>query len=126
MPVTKFTLILEWKDHRLTYYNLKQQSGANIISMDDRTKMWIPPLVLNNTDEYIKVQNDEDANIVIRRLGGHTIAPIEELNENYVYSGAENSIIFGLGYVNTQGCNFKLENYPFDTQVCQIEVILKY
>ena len=122
---TKFTLIVEWKDHRLTYYNLKQQNEANIISMDDRKKMWIPPLVLNNTDENIKVQNDEDANIVVRRLGRHVIAPIEELNENYVYSGAENNIIFGIGYVNTQGCNFKLENYPFDTQVCQIEVSCK-
>ena len=119
---TKFTLTLEWKDHRLTYYNLKEEKEANIISMDDRNKMWIPPLVFNNTNENIKVQNDEDANIVIRRLGTHTIAPILELNENYVYSGGENSIVFNMGYVIKQGCNFELQNYPFDTQVCKIEV----
>ena len=119
---TKFMLILEWKDRRLTYYNLKEQKEANIVSMKDREKMWIPPLLFNNTNQNIKVQNDENTNMVVDRMGKHTYAPIEELNENYVYSGAENKIIFGRLYVIKQGCHFKLENYPFDTQVCLIEV----
>ena len=120
---TKFTVTVEWKDYRLTYYNLKEEKEANIISMEDGNEMWIPPLVFNNTNDNTKVQNNEDANIVIRRLGMHTVAPILELNENYVYSGAENNIVLNMGYVVKQGCNFKLEKYPFDSQVCTIEVI---
>ena len=33
---TKFMLILEWKDRRLTYYNLKEQKEANIVSQAHR------------------------------------------------------------------------------------------
>ena len=29
---TKFGLVLEWKDRRITYYNLKKQNQANIVS----------------------------------------------------------------------------------------------
>ena len=122
---TKLALKLEWKDHRLTYYNLKERSDTNIVGMSDRKKMWIPPLVFNNTNEMIRAKNDEDTMIVIRRLGQHIVAPIEELDEKYLYLGAENSIMFVRPYMIKQGCNFKLQNYPFDTQICTIEVTIE-
>ena len=123
---TKFYLNLEWKDTRLTYYNLKEGFSANLIGMTDRSKVWIPPIIFNNTEENKEVENGKHSSMFIRRLGSSKPSMLSELDESFVYSGEENNLMFQDLYVIVQGCTFQLENYPFDTQKCKIEVIMSY
>jgi len=119
---TKLTLALEWKDNRLTYYNLKDDVNSNLVGMTHRSSLWIPPLIFNNTEDNIKVVNSEQALMFIRKQGKSTPSGIAEVDENFVYKGGENYLIFQNLYVIEQGCTFLLANYPFDTQKCRIEV----
>ena len=119
---TKLTLALEWKDNRLTYYNLKEDVNSNLGGMTHRSSLWIPPLIFNNTEDNLKVVNSENALMFIRKQGKSTLSKIAEVDENLVYKGTENYLIFQNLYVIEQGCTFLLANYPFDTQKCRIEV----
>ena len=119
---TKFSLSMEWKDNRLTYYNLKNGFNSNLIAMKDRSNLWIPPIVFNNTEDNQEVSNGEHSLMFVRRLGKSTPSLLSELDENFVYSGTENNLLFQNLYVIEQGCRFLLANYPFDTQKCRIEV----
>ena len=45
----KFKLTLTWKDPRLTFLNLKEDSSMNIVSPVEAAKIWYPVVVFMNT-----------------------------------------------------------------------------
>ena len=47
----QFEIILEWKDYRLTYSNLKDQPYLNTLTDDDIDKVWLPLVIYDNTDQ---------------------------------------------------------------------------
>ena len=47
----KFEVILEWRDHRITYNNLKEVSFLNTLTRDDMESIWLPIVVYQNTDQ---------------------------------------------------------------------------
>ena len=47
----QFEIILEWKDYRLTYSNLKDQLYLNTLTDDDIDKVWLPLVIYDNTDQ---------------------------------------------------------------------------
>ena len=47
----QFEIILEWKDHRITYNNLKKDVFLNALSEDEKTIIWLPIVVYANTDQ---------------------------------------------------------------------------
>ena len=51
------------------------------------------------------------------------------IGSNYVtngeeFSGRENPLVFTRYYEKIFNCDFKLERYPFDSQVCYMQVTL--
>ena len=118
----KFSLTLSWKDERLTFYNLNQRDQSNIVGGTDRKNIWIPPLIFSNTNDNIRVKNTDSTNIFIRRMGNNKPAPLASIEEDYWYSGSENVLVFNKDYSLQLRCTFKLHSYPFDTQMCSIQV----
>lgn len=118
----KVTLTLEWFDSRLTYRNLLDAAWPNIIKQENKDQVWIPPLVFNNTYENIMVRNEENSILFIKKRGNHTNAPLTSINEDFYYKGSENILALTIEYDLTFQCEFQLQGYPFDTQVCMIEV----
>ncbi len=45
-----------------------------------------------------------------------------EIDENEIFSGERNPFVYNRTYELTLGCNFQLQNYPFDYQNCYIDV----
>ena len=47
----QFEIILEWKDHRMTFNNLKERAYLNALTEEDTKSIWLPLVVYDNTDQ---------------------------------------------------------------------------
>ena len=119
---TKFTLTMEWFDSRLSFKNLLDGDLTNLVKEESKSQLWIPPLVFNNTDANIVVTDQTNAILFINKQGNHTIAPLTSIDEDFYYKGEENVLVLMGSHEMTFDCNFQLERYPFDSQICKIEV----
>ena len=121
---SKLTLWLEWYDERITFSNLKSEDLTNLIGYEKALGIWIPPLIFNNTNNNLIVALDQTAILSSSKRGLPKMAnKHSSINEDYLYAGSDNILIFGKDYEMTFSCVYRLSRYPFDTQTCQIEVI---
>ena len=119
----KFIMILKWFDHHLTFVNLKPNYHDNLVGYEKKHLIWIPPVCMNNSEGNVWVSVDEPSSkVYIERQGKHTVGPLSEIHETHYYSGDENNLIFEAEYENNFHCNYDLQCFPFDTQVCRMEV----
>ena len=47
----KFEVIMEWRDCRITYNNLKEVSFLNALTINETQSIWLPIVVYKNTDQ---------------------------------------------------------------------------
>ena len=47
----KFEVIMEWRDYRITYNNLKEVSFLNALTINETQSIWLPIVVYKNTDQ---------------------------------------------------------------------------
>ena len=119
----KFVLIMKWHDNHLMYANLKQNFRENLIDDEKKNSIWIPPLTFNNSDGNVMVSVDEpSAKVFVEKTGKPTVASTSVIDETLYYSGHDNNVVFIAEYENAFHCNFELTCYPFDTQICAVEV----
>ena len=119
---SKLTVVLEWKDERVTFSNLKPEDLTNLIGHEKATDLWIPPLIFNNTKKNVKVVHSETANLFVNQRGPAKVESLSSVNENFLYQGSENILVYRIDYEMTYNCVFDLTAYPFDTQTCTIQV----
>ena len=115
----KIKLILYWKDYRLTFTNL--QPNGNILEEKNRLSIWMPPLQFTNTPKRI-LENDDETTISVIRTGKYVLNEINELHEARVFKGDENMMRYSRNYQKDFRCEYELAYYPFDTQICNIEI----
>ena len=115
----KIELVLTWRDYRLNYANL-QESG-NIIEDEVQTKLWTPPIQFSNTKKQVLL-NDGKATIEILKKGSFVRNDITEVHEGFIFEGNENDIKYSRNYQEHFYCSFDLRNYPFDKQICTVDV----
>ena len=118
----ELTLYLLWMDDRLSFDNLRENQESNVITPSEMSQIWIPKLVFKNTKERKKSIVDEDAKVtVIRRSEGRQSD--ESSPENKItYDGKDNYLLYSRYYNMVFECDFLMNWYPFDTQVCTIEI----
>jgi hypothetical protein len=53
-------MLLDWKDSRVTFRNLKTESYLNTVGSKDAEKIWYPKVLFYNTEnmEETKVKNE--------------------------------------------------------------------
>ena len=110
-------------DWRLIFVNLKNSTKrVNAVGPDERNNIWIPHLVFDNSpnDDYIK--NDALSSLIVKKEGPTTLKLNLNFQENEESSGDSNPLEYARNYEIELGCNFLLHNYPFDSQMCSIEV----
>ena len=118
MQSHKFRLVMDWYDHRLNYYNLKLQRSSNSLSHEEIDKLWIPYVVFENTEKSEATKSDEDSEVLITREGEYTMSSDEVVEERNIFLGSKNRITFQQIFTKQFECEYKLQLYPFDTQVC--------
>ena len=120
----QFQISLEWKENRATYYNLKSQSYRNALSEDEFKRLWLPLVVYVNTDNYLTTRLGQEwewsTDVDVKKEGNFTRSGFEVLDEIYLFKGEENGLIMTQSYTHEFQCEYKLQRYPFDTQVGQI------
>ena len=113
----KFRLVMEWYDHRLNYYNLKEQRSSNSLSLKEVEKLWIPYIVFENSENSEATKSDPDSEVLITREGGFTSSGEEVIEERNIFLGSKNRITFQQVFTKEFECEYQLQLYPFDTQV---------
>ena len=118
----KLELTLKWFDERLKYANLKDDLFKNMIRQNDTSSIWIPPIVFNNSETSTRISPNIHPSIFVHKLGPPTTALPSILDETYFYAGSANMLVLISEFDTMYSCKFSLGCYPFDTQICTIEV----
>ena len=109
----------------MTYRNLKYQTSLNALTDEDIKTIWLPIIVYDNTDQKEVTRLGEYGNgewatsVTVSREGNFTRAYIDEVDEAEIFKGAENRLTMNQTYTWEFQCKYKLQRYPFDTQVLQ-------
>ena len=112
----QFQIILEWKENRATFYNLKYESYLNALSQDEIGTLWLPLIVYLNTDQQETTRLgccvEWSTAVNVKREGNLTRSGYEVIDEAYVFKGDENSLIMTQSYTHDFQCVYELERYP--------------
>ena len=119
----RFSLQLKWYDWRVTFYNLKaSKDNFNFIGKFYLVDLWLPRLTFSNCVDEASLQFDDLSSVISQRKGEATLNSQEEIQENEIFDGDVNPLVYNRTYELDLECNFKLEKYPFDYQSCFINV----
>ena len=120
----KFKINLQWKDARVTFYNLKMDENMNSLTLDEQLKLWTPTIVFWNTKDQLRTINDKTTFASIKPQGNGSIIG-KEINENIeTYKGSENTISLSRVYSIQFFCEYDMAWYPFDIQTCSMELTM--
>ena len=119
----KFRLSLNWRDARVSFYNIKSEEVLNSLPLEEQLMLWTPTIVFWNTEKQLKSINDENSFASIRRNANGTIIDRTVDEDIEVYSGEENEITFSQVYSIKFDCEYQMAWYPFDIQTCSMEMV---
>ena len=142
----QYRITLKWKDPRVTFRNLKEDTYLNTVGNDDAAKIWYPQVVFYNTKDMEETKviiviidyfgeklinftfffkyNDKSV-ITVNRNGTPTVSSLEEIQNDHVYKGEENELILSQVYTTDFICEYNLRNYPFDVQKCSMIFLMQ-
>ena len=102
---------------------MKKQTSLNALTKDDVNTIWLPLIVYDNTDQKevtrVGMEWEWATDVTVTREGIFTRSGIEEVDEAEIFEGAENRLNMYQTYTWEFQCKYKLQQYPFDTQVIQ-------
>ena len=117
----QFEINLQWRENRVKYQNLKEETSLNALNMEDVRNIWLPRIIYANTDqkESTRVGMDWEwaTGVSVRREGEFTRSGMNEVDEAEIFEGADNILIMTQTYTHQFQCKYQLQQYPFDTQV---------
>ena len=115
----KFTLAMEWQDHRLEYHNIKHGPSVNILDVYELQKIWTPLLVFENIEDRAVTSLSFKSQVEVRIMGNVSRSKIDIVDEINIFKGEENPLLWTENYLKSLKCVVDLEMYPFDIQVTQ-------
>ena len=63
--------------------------------------------------------------MTIKRTGKHHVSALNNLHNNHLYLGKENDIDLSRKFTRQFICEYELQMYPFDSQVCSMVMVIK-
>ena len=66
---TQYKLFMEWKDPRITFWNLKNDTTLNIMTSSEKESIWMPTLMFFNTDKKSRTITDQETLVYIKKGG---------------------------------------------------------
>ena len=121
----QFRLHFSWFDSRLRFENLKNDTGLNTLSPEEKTSIWIPELVFENTEFKPSTILDSEAHISVQKEGAFSRAPESETENVQYFAGSQNPLILSRFYNTRFLCSYNMEMYPFDIQKCHLLFSMK-
>merc|ERR1712130_841760 len=126
---SKLELRMTWFEARVRWRNLRSSQNLNRVpqfipqvTQDASGNIWTPTIIFSNSPLSDQTILDQQAVLTVaKRTGPIPALPEEEVEVAY-YSGAKNPVTYTRTFKNTFACVFNLKKYPFDTQVCKIQL----
>ena len=116
----QYEIIMKWRDNRLTYQNLKEDTSLNALPEVDIKKLWLPLVIYANTDQKLTTRLGMEWQwstiVTVTKEGNFTRSGLDSLHEIETFKGGENTLTMRQTYTNQFQCGFVLARYPFDTQ----------
>ena len=120
----KLNLEESWKDARLQYYNLKEDEELNTLMFSEKQQIWVPRILFSNTREDFTSKNDKQAFAKVIRSKNGSLLSLEKNEDILEYKGAENEVKINRIYEVDFICDYNMRFYPFDIQVCTLDLII--
>ncbi|XP_064100869.1 uncharacterized protein LOC135211492 [Macrobrachium nipponense] len=120
-----FKLSLRWRDLRINFLNLKDDGSLNVLPPGMATSIWTPKVFFSNAQKNVHTNLDQGARVECVRQGPSVPGPPSNPVEVNIFSGHENSIEMSQFYSVTYTCDFNLEMFPFDSQVCSLQFTME-
>ena len=83
--------------------------------------LWLPLVIYDNTDQKESTRlgwvNEWVTRVSVVREGSFTRSGMDEVDEAEIFEGAENILTMTQTYTHEFQCKYKLQRYPFDSQV---------
>ena len=125
----QFSIEMAWKENRAKFYNLKQDSSLNSLQDEEISTLWLPLVIYDNTDQKESTRlsaREADlqwtTTLTVIKEGAFTRSGLDEAHEKEIFQGRENRLVMTQTYTKEFQCLYLLQRYPFDTQVCKIEM----
>ena len=120
--VTKFSFTRLWFDRRLTYKHLKIDSRKmNTFPSAELKAIWYPQVIFYNTRSKESTQ-ETGAEDVLEAIPNDNFTYTVEDNM-HIFKGSENALSLRREYNVEWNCEYKYDWYPFDSQVCRMELL---
>ena len=113
-------MTIKWKDARLSYNNLF--NGYTTIEKEEFERIWKPSLTLRNSLEHASIITNEEVLIQILKQQEGKLKSEKNLYEDMTYDGKTNDIILTAVFDKNFGCAYQLQDYPFDSQICTLDL----
>ena len=117
----QFKITLQWKDNRVKYQNLKEETSLNALTAADIGNLWLPLVIYENTDQKestrLGMTFEWATRVSVIREGNFTRSGVDRVDETEMFEGAENTLTMAQTYTWEFQCHYRLQHYPFDTQV---------
>ena len=120
----QFYLTAIWKDSRLKFSDLRPDLTQNQLSDSEESMIWTPPLVFEKTLGTHLFGIEHGAKIQVERKYVGEPMPIMNLHEGTWYDGSNSSLTMFQYFKFDHNCHFKLNDYPFDSQHCELKAEL--
>ena len=121
--IIKLNFTRVWYDRRLTYRHLKREYGArmNALLSEEQNAIWFPYLFFSNvkSKEYL---DDNDIPRLFWVVCNDNYTHVAHDNM-YIFKGSENALSLTWEKKNAWKCHYAYQWYPFDKQVCRMEMI---
>ena len=122
----KILIIRQWFDRKVTFQNLKNETGLNIIDPEDRRLLWKPWTLFNNIadrSKYAQTDREQEWKVIPKPNNSFVHADNSFLHNTYLFDGASNMISYEIAFTIEWLCDFHMNWYPFDTQSCKMEFL---
>jgi hypothetical protein len=121
------TVVLFWNllrtDWRLTFFNLRSTGDLqNNVGLEEKDQIWIPSIIFDNSVKENLVENDHFSSLTVQQSSPGIHLLNEVLQEIVKFKGSENFLIYSRTYKMDLVCEFEQQMFPFDNQICSIQV----
>ena len=117
----QFRISMQWRENRVKYQNLKEKTSLNALSENDIGKLWLPLIIYDNTDQKASTRlgwiTEWVTRVSVVKEGNFTRSGLDEVDEAEMFEGDENTLMMTQTYTHEFQCKYKLQQYPFDSQV---------
>ena len=117
---SKFFMQLKWLDLRLNYKHILGYHKN--LARESADKIWLPSLSLSTALGTPNVLNSDSFMVKILQEGVPKSSNKKQLDESWIFKGSENPLVFSDIRDETFACDFELTHYPFDHQICTLEL----